>query len=169
MPHFEAGVRSGAGIEEAIVAVSKIGELLKARGLLDDAQIQDILKRQAVTGQPFGAVAAELFGVQEAELWRAWAQQMIESCPRVYPRELQVDPAALNFVNAREAWAYRLLPVQWTSEDVTLVTTAERLPNAMAYAQIKSRVPAIFVLADLEELEEVIREKYNITEATLAA
>jgi hypothetical protein len=122
-----------------------------------------------VTGQPFGAVAAELFGVQEAELWRAWAQQMIECCPRVYPSEIRIDAKALTFVTAREAWAYRLLPIEWTEQDISIVTTAERLPNAMAYAQIKSPVPAVFALAEREELEAVIRREYGLQDLPLVA
>lgn len=146
------------------MATFRIGELLKARGLLNDHQIQQILERQRMNGQPFGAVAAEMFGVQEAELWRAWAQQMIDCCPKVYLSNLFISAKALSFVNAREAWAYRVLPLDWTETEVSLVTTAERLPNAMAYAQIKSPVPAVFALADRDELEETIRRVYAMTD-----
>jgi hypothetical protein len=147
----------------------RIGELLKQRGLLDDVQIEEILARQLTTGMPFGAVAAELFGVQEAELWRAWAQQMIECCPRVYPAEIRVNKTALAFLTPREAWAYRLLPIDISDDDVTLVTAAERLPNAMAFAQIKSAAPVIFCVAERDELETALRNAYHLDASTLAA
>lgn len=151
------------------MAQIRIGELLKQRGLLDDRQIEEILRRQTVTGQPFGAVAAELFGVQEAELWRAWAQQMIDCCPKVDTELLRVDPKALRFVTSREAWAYRLLPVTWTENEIELVTTPERLPNVMAFAQIKSPVPAVFSLADREDLEALIRKLYGLVDVPMVA
>jgi hypothetical protein len=151
------------------MAKFRIGELLKARGLLNDTQIAQILDLQKVTGHPFGAVAAELFGVQEAELWRAWAQQMIDCCPKVYASELTISKKALTFLNAREAWAYRLLPVEWTEDEIVLVTTPERLPNAMAYAQIKSPVPAVFAVADRVELEAVLRNSYELDDIPQAA
>lgn len=144
------------------MANMRIGELLKQRGLLDDQQIEQILARQRATGAPFGSVAAELFGVQEAELWRAWAQQVIDCCPRVAALSLRPTPKALSFVTPREAWAYRILPYDWTDAELLVVTTAERLPNAMAYAQIKSPVPAVFSLADRNELEQAIRQAYNL-------
>lgn len=147
----------------------RIGELLKQRGLLDDRQIAQILERQKVTGLPFGAVAAELFGVQEAELWRAWAQQMIDCCPKVTAAELRSSARALSFVSPREAWAYRLLPLDWTESEIALVTTPERLPNAMAYAQIKAPVPAVFAVADRIDLEAAIRRNYGLTDLPLVA
>lgn len=144
------------------MATIRIGELLKQRGLLDDRQIEQILARQKATGSPFGSVAAEMFGVQEAELWRAWAQQMIDCCPKVSPLDITPTAKALTFVTPREAWAYRILPYDWTDQEIALLTTAERLPNAMAYAQIKSPVPAVFAVSDRVELEEAIQKAYGI-------
>ena len=144
------------------MATMRIGELLKQRGLLDDRQIEQILARQKATGSPFGSVAAEMFGVQEAELWRAWAQQMIDCCPKVSPLEVTPTAKALSFVTAREAWAYRILPYDWTDQELAVLTTAERLPNAMAYAQIKSPVPAVFAVSERDELEEAIKRAYGI-------
>ncbi|MFN4242071.1 MAG: hypothetical protein ACK4PI_02420 [Tepidisphaerales bacterium] len=151
------------------MATLRIGELLKQRGVLDDQQIEQILARQRLTGAPFGSVAAELFGVQEAELWRAWAQQVIDCCPRVSPLSLKPTPKALSFVTPREAWAYRILPFEWTDQELLIATTPERLPNAMAYAQIKSPVPAVFSLADRVELEEAIRQAYKLKDLQKAA
>lgn len=151
------------------MATIRIGELLKQRGLLDDRQIEQILARQKATGSPFGSVAAEMFGVQEAELWRAWAQQMIDCCPKLSPLEITPTAKALTFVTSREAWAYRILPYDWTDQEIALLTTAERLPNAMAYAQIKSPVPAVFALSDRAELEEAIQKAYGIKAMTKVA
>jgi len=151
------------------MATFRIGELLKQRGMLNDAQISEILERQKVSGSPFGAVAAELFGVQEAELWRAWAQQMIDCCPKLSPSELVSNPKSLAFVTPREAWAYRLLPLDWNENEILLVTTAERLPNAMAYAQIKAPVPAVFAVADRLDLEAAIRRNYGLSSLPMVA
>lgn len=158
-----------SGSEQVMIMTMRIGELLKSRGLLNDDQIQQILEHQKISNHPFGAVAAEMFGVQEAELWRAWAQQMIDCMPKVDLDKLKVSPKALMFVTAREAWAYRLLPVEWTDSELVVVTTPERLPNAMAFAQIKSPVPAVFSIADRDQLEALIRKLYGIDVVPSAA
>jgi hypothetical protein len=147
----------------------RMGELLKSRGLLNEEQVQQILERQKVVNLPFGAVAAEMFNVQEAELWRAWAQQMIDCCPVIRPSELKVSLKAQSFLTAREAWAYRLLPVDWSDSELCIATTPERLPNAMAFAQIKSPVPVTFVVAPAEELEPKIRQVYGLIELPMVA
>lgn len=149
------------------MATIRIGELLKARGLLNDDQISQILDRQKQSDQPFGAVAAEMFGVQEAELWRAWAQQIIDCCPKVDVSQLNISAKALSFLTPREAWAYRLLPVEWTDHELLAITTPERLPNAMAFAQIKSPVPAVFSIGEREPLEAMIRKCYRLTSIPL--
>jgi hypothetical protein len=140
----------------------RIGEYLRDRGLLTDAQIEQILVWQGERQESFGTIAAREFGVQEAELWRAWAMQVIDYCPRLSPARVNVPDAAREFLSAREAWTYRLLPIDRTENELVLVTTAERLPNAMALAQIRSEVPVIFALADTEELETAIRRTYGI-------
>ena len=151
------------------MASFRIGELLKARGLLNDSQVQQILEAQKVVQLPFGAVAAEMFNVQEAELWRAWAQQMIECCPTVNPATMSISAKALSFLTPREAWAYRLLPLSWNENELYLATTGERLPNAMAYAQIKSPVPVTFAVAEREDLEATIRLQYGLEELPMVA
>lgn len=151
------------------MASIRMGELLKARGLLDDSQIEQILSRQQESGHPFGAVAAEMFGVQEAELWRAWAMQMIECCPKVHPGQLKVDPIAVDFVTSREAWAYRMLPFELNDEELMICTTKERLPNAMAFAQIKATVPVVFFLCEKDELEVAICRYYGVDPISKAA
>jgi hypothetical protein len=146
------------------MAATRIGEILKSRGLLNDEQIGKILERQKVTGESFGSLAATEFGVQEAELWRAWAMQIIEYCPRINPSTLKIPERALAFLSAREAWSYRMLPVDLNENELVIATTADRLPNAMAMAQIRSPVPAVFAVADRDELEETIRLVYKMTE-----
>lgn len=151
------------------MATFRMGELLKSRGLLNDEQVQQILERQKVVQLPFGAVAAEMFNVQEAELWRAWAQQMIECCPTVITSTMQIDAKALSFLTPREAWAYRLLPLSWSESELYIATTAERLPNAMAYAQIKSPVPVTFAVAERDDLEATVRRLYGLAELPMVA
>lgn len=151
------------------MATFRMGELLKSRGLLNEEQVQQILARQRVVQLPFGAVAAEMFNVQEAELWRAWAQQMIECCPTINPCQMSITAKALSFLTPREAWAYRLLPLSWTESELLVATTAERLPNAMAYAQIKSQVPVSFAVADRDDLEATIRLMYGLAELPMVA
>lgn len=151
------------------MAFIQMGQILKARGLLDDGQIKQILDRQQQCGHPFGAVAAEMFNVQEAELWRAWALQMIDCCPKVHANQLTVSAKALDFVTPREAWAYRILPFEMNEDELLICTTAERLPNATAFAQIKSPVLVVFFVCETRELETAIGRYYGPDAMTNAA
>lgn len=147
----------------------RMGELLIRRNILTAAQVETVLAHQKSTGRPFGQLASELFGVPEAELWRAWATQMIGCYQKVDLSTLKSSPAALAVYTAREAWGFRILPLEKTAEGISLATSAANLPTAMAVAQIRSDVPVEFVLAEPTQLEAAIRERYNITAQQIAA
>jgi hypothetical protein len=65
--------------------------------------------------------------------------------------------------------AREILEVHAHESEIALVTTPERLPNAMAYAQIKAPVPAVFAVADRIDLEAAIRRNYGLTDRPLVA
>ncbi len=150
------------------MAARRIGELLMERGILSGAQIDMILRRQHETGEPFGKIAAELFGVQEAELWRAWAVQVVDCCAKVDLALYKPSPSALAVFSSREAWAYRILPLKLTETELVCATSSTRLPNAMAFAQIRSEVPVTFLVADVLQLEQYILSNYSVSPVTTA-
>lgn len=147
----------------------RMGELLIRRNVLTAQQVDTVLKHQTATGRPFGQLASELFGVPEAELWRAWATQMIGCYQKVDLSTMASTPQALSIYTPREAWGFRILPLEVSAEGITLATSAANLPTAMAVAQIRSEVPVEFVLAEPAQLEAAIRERYQIEAQPLAA
>ena len=130
------------------MAVTRIGEILKARGLLNEEQIQQILGPPAEEDRRvvFGSIASEQYAIEEAELWRAWALQIIEYCPRMNPSTLTIPDEGGTEVphGPRGCGPCRMLPVDLTDNEIVICTTAETAsPNAMAIAQIRSAVPAV--------------------------
>ena len=148
---------------------ARIGELLIRRNVMTPAQVDQVLAQQRVTGRPFGQIAAELFAVPEAELWRAWATQMISCFQKVTLAQLTSTPEALATYTPREAWGFRVLPLTVSADGITLATSAANLPTAMAVAQIRSDLPVEFVLVEPAELEAAIRDRYKIDTHPLAA
>lgn len=147
----------------------RFGELLISRGILNQQQVDKVLEVQKVSCLPFGRIAADLFSVPEAELWRAWATQMVGCFRHVDIKNTPSTPEALAVFNEREAWGFRLLPISIEDGSLTVATSDIHLPTAMAVAQIKSEVPPDFVLADIADLQAAIKQRYNIQPATKAA
>ena len=135
----------------------RIGRLLIQRGVLSQDQLEAILTRQAETGEPFGTVALELYGVNEDEVWRACGQQMAAFLPHVELACEPNEPAALGALSAEEAWALCVLPLRYEKDGLVIAATAARLPEAMS--RFGDEAP--FVIAERHQIETFIQRRYH--------
>lgn len=142
--------------------VKRIGTLLVERGVLTQDQIEQVIARQSQTGRPFGKLAVEMFDVDEAEVWRAWANHIQDRCPRVDVACEPKDPAARQVLAADYAWTHRILPLRFERGRLICATTATDLPNAMAFIQPQRDDVVHFVLTDRHQLEHFIMRGYEL-------
>lgn len=143
-----------------IRGVLRLGELLKARGALTEAQVQEILDTQRRRGRPFGDLAERMFGVRPEIVEDAWAEQYAQMADHVDPARLRPEADALKLIEPEQAREFTVLPVEINGDEVMVCTTAENLARALRFVGWRIGKPAYFVLADSEKLERAIARSY---------
>lgn len=138
----------------------RIGDLLVNNGVLTPRQRDHILNAQKTRGKPFGALAEELFGVTTEAVESAWAQQFATLTMQVDPRTFNIHPRALKAIDRRQAWQFRILPLDTRPNGFVACTTELHLPRALKFACWKLGEECQFVLADPHHLAEAMQEHY---------
>jgi hypothetical protein len=146
-----------------------LGDLLVRNGVLTERQRDEVLAAQRERGGPFGAIAEQMFGVSPSAVERAWAEQYSHLCPHVDPRAFPVQSRALESITKRQAWQFRVLPLQWKGAELILCTTQEALPRALKFAGWRLGHGCLFVLADPLFLGEAMMRHYPMAGMTAAA
>ena len=140
----------------------RLGDLLVRQGVLTEEQRDAVLAEQRLVGRPFGALAERMFGVNPADVERAWAAQYAQMAEHVDPRSSEIDPYALRLVERRQAWQFRVLPLRFSGEDLVICTTETHLPRAMRFTGWRIGHPVRFVLAPPLQLGEALVAHYPI-------
>jgi hypothetical protein len=141
----------------------RLGEILVSRGLLTNEQVTLVLEAQRGRARPFGALAEEMFGLDAEDVEAAWLAQYEHAATRVDPRKSPPSEDVLASVSRRQAWQFRVLPLGRDAEgDLTLCTSAERLPRALRFAANCVLEPAVMVLAEPHALSEALAMHYPI-------
>ncbi len=146
----------------------RIGELLVSYGELTTAELSMIHAEQERYYRPFGRIAAEMFGVSEAALWQAWAEQYGAYCPTI---DLAQEPplthlGLLQELSPCEARQYNLLPIRYHDGDLILTTTIEYLAEALRFLDTRAdeKNPALVWLTNSNvELRNAINQVYPIS------
>lgn len=138
----------------------RIGDLLVQNGNLTPKQRDHILNTQKVRSRPFGVLAEELFGVTPEAVEDAWSQQYASMTQMVDPRTLNIHPRALKAIERRQAWQFRILPLDTRPNGFVACTTQLHLPRALKFACWKLGEECQFVLADPAHLAEAMQTHY---------
>ncbi len=137
-----------------------LGDLLVQHGVLTPEQRDAVLAAQQARGGPFGAIAEELFGVSPHAVESAWAEQYASFAPHIDPRTFNVQSRALELINRRQAWQFRVLPLELKGDDLIACTTQDALPRALKFAGWRLGHAVQFVLADPIALGEAMEKLY---------
>jgi hypothetical protein len=138
----------------------RLGDLLVRNGALTEAQRDSVLDYQRLTGRPFGELAERLFGVGQAAVEQAWAEQYAMIARRVDPRAEPVEAEALSQIDRRQAWQFRLLPLRFDAGELMVCTTQEHLVRALKFAGWRIQPSCYFVLTDPVALGEALMKHY---------
>jgi len=139
----------------------RMGELLVECGELDAPTLEGILKEQRRHYRPFGRIAAEMFGVDEWAIWRAWAEQYSACCPTIDLKGQEFDARISSLVAPEEIWKFRSLPLRMHDGDVVMVTAKPYLARALAFVDIRLNEPTVLWLTSVEQLEQAIITRYG--------
>jgi hypothetical protein len=139
---------------------NRLGQVLVERGVLDQAQVEAVLERQRVTGEPFGLICERQFHVHPEEVERAWADQYSRIAPLVDLMTEPAEPRALDLVTRRQAWQFRVLPLRFEGRELVIATTAMHLRRAMRFALVIIGMPVNLVLTTPAGLGEALSKYY---------
>ncbi len=143
----------------------QIGELLVEQGVLTREQVDHVLKVQKVSQRPFGDLAERLFGINPKAVEDAWVEQYIRIAGVVDLNDLEVDTECLRLLSRRQAWQFRLLPVQRDEDqNINLATTANELVRSVNFATRAFDEPVHFLIAERAQLREFLMKHYPVPE-----
>jgi hypothetical protein len=143
-----------------------LGDLLVKHGVLTPAQRDEVLVAQKSRGGPFGAVAEEMFGISPEAVERAWAEQYAAFAPHVDPRTYDISHRTLDVISRRQAWQFKMLPLDVAGEEVVVCTTQENLCRALKFAGWRLGHACQFVLAEPPALGEALLKHYPMAGMT---
>ena len=140
----------------------RLGDLLIESGVLNEAQVQQVLAVQADSGEPFGVIAERDLGVHPSAIEAAWARQYA-GLTRSVDLGLEVyEEKALALVSRRQAWQFRVLPVRFEPHELMIATTVSHLPRALRFAANVIGFPVFFVMAEPEALGIALCRHYAL-------
>jgi len=158
---FTAGGIANREEEEEIMHV-RLGDLLVARGVINETQRQRILAAQANSARPFGVIAEDLFGVDPQGIEQAWASQYASMADKVDPRKCWPAPDVLQLIERRQAWQFGLIPVRQDGPVLECVTAPDYLARAMRFAGWRVPMDCSFSICDRANLATALGIHYPI-------
>ncbi len=144
----------------------RLGQLLVQSGVLTEHQVKKVLARQLTSGEPFGLLSEELFGVDPSVIEDAWARQYARITRTIDPEVEVFEDRAKDLITRRQAWQFRILPIRFDGDELMIATTQEHLRRALRFAVNVIGVPVFFVMAEAETLEKALTKHYAWPEMT---
>ncbi|MEL6328477.1 MAG: hypothetical protein AAFR38_02350 [Planctomycetota bacterium] len=138
----------------------RIGELLVKRGVITEAQRDEILAAQRRRARPFGVLAEEMFGVRPEAVEEAWVEQYAGMAERISAPEIEPERRALLEVDRRQAWQFGLIPLSFDGDDLVVLSSDAMLVRALRFAAWRIPAACRFVLTDEETLREAVSVYY---------
>lgn len=143
----------------------RIGELLVEQGLLLPIQVQQILNEQRQSARPFGDLAERLFGVSPKAIEDAWVRQYASFAGVVDISQVKVEAGCLRLLNRRQAWQFKLLPLDYDEQgDLRVATDQDHLVGALNFASRTFDDPVLMVLAERRQLRDFLMKHYPVPE-----
>jgi hypothetical protein len=116
----------------------RLGDVLVEQGTMTEAQRDSVLSAQQSSGRPFGVLAEEMFGVCPKAMERAWQAQFAARAEMVSADDLRPQRDALDLINRRQAWQFKLVPMRVRVDaagiEVTIATSPANLARALRFA-----------------------------------
>ena len=144
----------------------RLGQLLVQSGVLTEHQVKKVLARQLTSGEPFGLLSEQLFGVDPSVIEDAWARQYARITRTIDPEVEVFEDRAKDLITRRQAWQFRILPIRFDGDELMIATTQEHLRRALRFAVNVIGVPVFFVMAEAGMLEKALAKHYAWPEMT---
>jgi hypothetical protein len=133
------------------------------QGVLNERQVQHILRVQRQCNRPFGDLAERLFGISARAVADAWVEQYVRVAGVVDLEELKIDRRCLRVLSNRQAWQFHLLPVhQEDNGELQMATCAQHLVRALNFSTRSIDRPVFMRIAQRVQLREFLMRHYPV-------
>ncbi|MFG0326209.1 MAG: hypothetical protein ACF8SC_02945 [Phycisphaerales bacterium JB037] len=138
----------------------RLGEILVRRGVLTNAQRNELLERQRVGGRPIGELAERIFGVSPSVIEQAWAAQYAQLADKIDPARTAISDQVLALVDRRQAWQFKVLPVRFIEGDLLICTAECHLARVLRFCGWRLTHSCSFAIAPEHRLEQALSRFY---------
>jgi type IV pilus assembly protein PilB len=145
------------------MARKKLGDILVEKGFITQAQLQQALEKQPLTGQRLGDQLIESGVITEEQLIDAISDRL--AIPRLSLDAMVIDPAVIQRVPVDLARRYTLVPVFAIGSTLTLAM-ADPL-NIIAIEEIKYRTGCEVkrAVSTISEIKKAIDDYYSVADS----
>jgi hypothetical protein len=149
-------------LKEDRVQGIQIGQLLIEQGVLNESEVNHILKVQKHCNRPFGDLAERLYGINPRAVEDAWVEQYLRIAGVIDLDEVEADTRCLRLLNRRQAWQFHTLPLNREETLLNVATSAEDLVRAVNFSTSTFGEPANFLIAERTQLREFLMKHYPV-------
>ena len=136
--------------------------VLVQQNLISQEQRTAVLSDPGVTSDTRCFLEHAAKELDESELLGGLIEHTRKTATAVKLTQTAHDPAALEYICARDAWDFLILPLAVEPDGHLLCcTTSETLGTALAYLTRTLAIPFRVVITDIRPLEQYIAEQYH--------
>jgi len=144
-----------------------MGEILVHKGLISFSQLEAGLKEQEKSGRFLGVTLIKLGFLREKDIYPILSQQL--NIPYIKIKEISIDPAVIEKVPARFACHYKLMPIKFKKDELTVAIEDPFDVRALDDMKLLLGCGVLGVLASDADINEAIRKYYGVGAETIEA
>ncbi len=137
----------------------RIGEMMLARGLITEEQLEIALEHQRHTGKKMGEILVDLGALSRLDLTKVLAERL--GYPFLDLRGRTFDPAVTALVPEDVARRYNALPVELDGGQLVVAMTSPDDVFALDDLRVLTEMPIAPVMADRDQLAEALARCYS--------
>lgn len=143
-----------------------MGQLLVDKKVITEQQLQIALKEQQKTGEMLGIVLLRLGFVSEETVYLPILAEQL-GVEFVNLKELRVSPEAINKIPAKFAYHYRIMPIEYKDDTLTIALTKPLDIHVLDDIGLVVKSKLKSVLASEKDIMEAVRKYYGVGAETI--
>ena len=144
----------------------QIGDILVEKKLVTPEELQRALAEQEKTGEFLGSTLVRMGCISEEQLLQSLSEQL--NIPFVNLEQITIDPAVIKRVPARLVEHYKVMPIQWERDVLTIaLSNLHRYTWALEDIGLHLGCEVRAVLACRDQVTDAIRKYYGVGADTI--
>src|SRR3989441_4250282 len=144
----------------------QIGDILVEKKLVTPEELQRALAEQEKTGEFLGSTLVRMGCISEEQLLQSLSEQL--NIPFVNLEQITIDPAVIKRVPARLVEHYKVMPIQWERDVLTIaLSNLHRYTWALEDIGLHLGCEVRAVLACRDQGTDAIRKYYGVGADTI--